>query len=310
MPEQYFIGIEIGGTKLQLVRANAMLVIEKQILKEVDKEKGAAGILHQIQASFADIKENKPIKAIGIGFGGPVNYKTGSIITSHQISGWDDFNLKEWLEELSGVPVFIDNDANVAALAEAIQGAGAQYDNVFYMTIGSGIGGGVIINKQIYHGALPGEVEIGHIRLDKNGNTLEAVCSGWAVNKKIRESIGLNPDSELAKLVSASNKPEATLMLPALEKNDLAARAILHQTADNIAFALSHVVHLFHPETIIIGGGLSLLGDLLINEITEALPKYVMQAFQPLPLIKTALLQENVVPAGALQLAKSGCNSE
>jgi len=307
MPEQNFIGIEIGGTKLQLIRANDILVIEKQIVKEIDKEKGATGILQQIQEAFTDIKENKSIKAVGVGFGGPVNYKTGSIITSHQINGWNGFNLKEWLQQLSGVPVFIDNDANVAALAEAVQGAGAQYDNVFYMTIGSGIGGGVIINKKIYHGALPGEVEIGHIRLDKNGNTLESLCSGWAINKKIRESISLNPHSELAKLVSISNKPEAAFMLPALEKNDTIAKEILHQAADNIAFALSHVVHLFHPEIIIIGGGLSLLGDHLINEITGTLPKYVMGAFRPLPLIKTALLQQDVVPFGALQLAKSSC---
>lgn len=309
MPEQYFIGIEIGGTKLQLVRANANLVIEKQISKEVDKAKGATGILQQIQEEFTQIKENKIVQAIGVGFGGPVNYKTGSIIKSHQVNGWDDFNLKEWLEELSGVQVFVENDANVASLGEAIHGAGAGYNNIFYMTIGSGIGGGGVINKKIYHGALPGEVEIGHIRLNKNGETLESSCSGWALNKKIRVSTVLNPHSKLAKLVLASDKPEATFMLPALEKNDTLAKEILHQTADNIAFALSHVVHLFHPEIIIIGGGVSLIGNYLINEITDSLTGYVMQAFHPLPVIKTALLQQNVVPVGALQLAKGYSNT-
>jgi glucokinase len=305
MSQQNFIGIEIGGTKLQLARANEFLFIEEQISLEVIKTNGADGIRQQIKEAIKNLKGNETITAVGVGFGGPVNYKTGKISVSHQIDGWDGFDLKEWLQELMGAPVFIDNDANVAALGEAVHGAGTSYDIIFYMTIGSGIGGGVVINKKIFHGAYPGEVEIGHVRLNKQGDTLESKCSGWAVDKRIREAITLQPNSQLAKTVSMKEKGEARFLSEALNRNDTTAKGILQETADNIAFALSHVVHLFHPEIIIIGGGLSLLGEYLRNGIASALQRYVMKAFLPAPEIKIASLGKNVVPVGALELAKS-----
>lgn len=305
MPQQNFIGIEIGGTKLQLARASESLDIEEQISLEVNKANGANGIQQQIEEAFQKLKGRRIITSIGVGFGGPVNHQTGKISVSHQIGGWEGFDLKEWLQQLTGVPVFIDNDANIAALGEAVHGAGVSYDIVFYMTIGSGIGGGVVINKKIYHGAYPGEVEIGHIRLNKQGDTLESKCSGWAVDKRIREAIASQPNSELAKLVANEEKGEARFLREALDKNDAIAKDILQETADNIAFALSHVVHLFHPEVIIIGGGLSLLGEYLRSEIASALPHYVMKAFHPAPEIKIASLGKNVVPVGALESAKS-----
>jgi glucokinase len=305
MSEQNFIGIEIGGTKLQLVSADASLAINEHLSLEVNKENGARGIQQQIEDGIQKIKGNKELSAIGVGFGGPVNYKTGKISVSHQIAGWEDFNLKQWLHDLTTVPVFIDNDANVAALGEAVHGAGATYEIVFYITIGSGIGGGMVVNKKIYHGAYPGEVEVGHLRLNKQGDTLESQCSGWAVDGKIRKAVAAQPESMLAKLVGNAKKREAKFLQEAIEKGDEAAKKILHETADNIAFALSHVVHLFHPEIIIIGGGLSLLGESLSDEIALALPKHVMKAFLPPSEIKIASLGKNVVPIGALELARS-----
>lgn len=303
--QHHFIGIEIGGTKLQLVCADDSLAIQEQISLEVKKESGAKGIQQQIEEAIAKLKSNKKIAAIGVGFGGPVNYKTGKISVSHQVSGWDDFDLKNWLQQLTGSPVYIDNDANVAALGEAVHGAGAAFQIVFYMTIGSGIGGGMIVNKTIYHGAFPGEAEIGHVRLNKQGDTLESLCSGWAVDKKIREAIMNNPNSELAKLAGSTEKGEARFLNEALKKDDAAAKKIIEETEDNIAFVLSHVVHLFHPEIIIIGGGLSLLGEHFRSAIASQLPSYVMKAFHPVPAIKIAILEKNVVPIGALELAKS-----
>jgi len=305
MAEQNFIGIEIGGTKLQLLCTDDSLTIDEQFSLVVNKENGAKGIQQQIKEGIRKIKGNKKLSAIGVGFGGPVNYKTGKISVSHQIAGWEDFNLQQWLQDLTGVPVFIDNDANVAALGEAVHGAGADYEIVFYMTIGSGIGGGMVLNKKIYHGAHPGEVEVGHLRLNKQADTLESQCSGWAVDEKVRKSIAQQPKSLLAKLVGNATKGEAKFVQEAIERGGNTAKTILHETADNIAFALSHVVHLFHPEIIIIGGGLSLLGEYLTDEITLALPKYVMRAFLPPPEIKIASLGKNVVPIGALELARS-----
>jgi glucokinase len=309
MAEQNFIGIEIGGTKLQLAIADESLKIKQQLSFEVNRNKGANGIKQKIEESIHQIKGDKKVSAVGVGFGGPVNYKTGMINVSHQIAGWENFNLREWLQQVSDAQVFIDNDANVAALGEAIHGAGAGFNIVFYMTIGSGIGGGLIIDKKIYHGAFPGEAEVGHLRLNKKGETLESLCSGWAVDEKIRKAITEEPNSKLANLVKDVKSNEAKFLKEALKKNDVLAKKILKKVSDNIAFGLSHVVHLFHPEVIIIGGGLSLLGNNLSDAITTALSQYVMKAFLPPPEIKIASLGKNVVPVGALELARSSFQS-
>jgi len=309
MAEQNFIGIEIGGTKLQLAIADESLKIKQQLSFEVNRNKGANGIKQKIEESIHQIKGDKKVSAVGVGFGGPVNYKTGMINVSHQIAGWENFNLREWLQQVSDAPVFIDNDANVAALGEAIHGAGAGFNIVFYMTIGSGIGGGLIIDKKIYHGAFPGEAEVGHLRLNKKGETLESLCSGWAVDEKIRKAITEEPNSKLANLVKDVKSNEAKFLKEALKKNDVLAKKILKKVSDNIAFGLSHVVHLFHPEVIIIGGGLSLLSNDLSDAITTALSQYVMKAFLPPPEIKIASLGKNVVPVGALELARSSFQS-
>jgi glucokinase len=302
--EDLFIGIEIGGTKLQLVTGNSFGAIKERIRYSINPKEGAPGIQKQIKEGIERLLQENKVQAIGVGFGGPVDWKTGAIQLSHQIEGWGNFNLKTWLQELSSLPVAIDNDANTAALAEAIHGCGKGYNTVFYMTVGSGIGGGMIIDQKIYHGRTPGEVEIGHIRLDKNGSTLESRCSGWAVNKKVREHIANHPDGRLAQLSKNSDAPEAYFLTPALEEKDADAVTIMDEVADDISFSLSHVIHLFNPEIIIIGGGLSLLKDHLRLPIIEKLPNYLLKALLPAPTIVIASLGEDVVPVGALELAK------
>lgn len=300
-----FIGIEIGGTKLQLVIGEASGIIVQQMRYVVDPNEGAAGIRAKIIDCFDKWgAQLDNVAAIGVGFGGPVDWETGAIRVSHQVPGWSDFNLRAWLEEITNKPVRIDNDANVAALGEAIHGAGKSHGKLFYMTIGSGIGGGMVLNGEIYHGKSPGELEIGHIRLDKNGTTLESECSGWAVNRKVRNYINSNPGTVLSQLALNGNAPEASLLGSALGKQDHAALEILKEIADNVAFALSHLVHLFHPEVIVIGGGLSLLGEHLRLPVTSALPGYLMESFLPPPIVQISELGEHVVPIGAMELAK------
>lgn len=303
--KQRFIGIEIGGTKLQLVAGDAMANIKERVRYSIKAEAGAVSIREQIEEGIKTLLSRYDVQGIGVGFGGPVNWKTGQIQLSHQVEGWGNFNLKEWLESLTGIPVVIDNDANTAALAEAKHGCGKGYESVFYMTIGSGIGGGMIIKEEIYHGRTPGEVEIGHVRLDKNGMTLESKCSGWAVNQQVKEQIQRNPEGTLARLSANSNFPEAYYLKPALEENDLEALQIVAGIADDISFALSHVIHLFNPDMIVIGGGLSLLNEHLRLPIIERLPLYIMKALLPAPQVKIAALGEDVVPIGALELAKA-----
>lgn len=299
-----FLGIEIGGTKLQLTVADLSGYTVQNLRYTIDSFGGAANIQTQIATGLEKLNDYDDIAAIGVGFGGPVDWKTGTIRVSHQVSGWEDFNLAEWLKKITKRPVCIENDANVAALAEAVYGCGKGYERVFYITIGSGIGGGMVIGGELYHGSSPGEVEVGHLRMNKKGITLESTCSGWAVNKKIRTYIQKDTNGVLAQLATGNRAPEATLLKPALEKDDEAAKNIIEEIADDLSFALSHVVHLFHPDVIVIGGGLSLLNDHLKIPVTKRLPLYVMKAFLPIPPVHIAALGENVVPAGAAELAK------
>jgi len=228
------------------------------------------------------------------------------------------------LHEQTGLPVSVDNDANVAALGEALAGAGRGLNPVFYVTLGSGVGGGLVVDGHIFHGAKPGESEIGHVRLDKSGVVVEQRCSGWAVDRRIREAIKHEPKSELARLVNnvlpAAGRQagvsdgrqdaghtlqggEARHLKPALEAGDALAQRILDETAEDLAFALSHVVHLMHPATIVIGGGLSLIGEPLRVAVQTQLRRFIMEVFGAGPSVQLAALGEDAVPVGALWLA-------
>ncbi len=300
-----FLGLEIGGTKLQLVAGSADGTITRRWRREIDADRGADGIRDQIAAWLPEAKALSPV-ALGVGFGGPVDWRKGTIARSHQVEGWSDFPLGPWLGEQLGKPVLVDNDANVAALGETHRGRGRGATRIFYATLGSGVGGGLIVDGHILHGARPGESEIGHVRLDKAGTLVEQRCSGWAVDRRIREAISLHPGSPLAELAGGVAKGEAKFLAKALDREDPLAHAILSELADNLAFALSHVTHLIHPERIVLGGGLALVGEPLRLAVAEALKLYVMEVFLPGPAIFLSELGEDAVPTGALLLAAQG----
>jgi glucokinase len=304
--KKVFLGIEIGGTKLQIVTGDGNARIIERHRMAVDRARGAAGIRRQIEDTIRKILRETKITATGVGFGGPVDWKTGRICKSHHIEGWTGFELEKWLTKLTGAPVRVDNDANVAALGEARQGAGRGVNPVFYVTLGSGVGGGLVMDGRIYHGVTPGESEIGHVRLDREGTILESRCSGWAVDARIRALKKTQPKSLLCKLTTGAPGGEAKHLVAALKAKDSAAQNILRETAEDLAFGLSHVTQLFHPEVIILGGGLSNLGEPLRAAVARALRPWVMKAFAPGPRVCLAGLGEDVVPVGALELAK-GC---
>jgi glucokinase len=301
-----FLGIEIGGTKLQIVLGDESAKIHERFRFSVSANEGANGICRQIEISLREILQKIKPTGVGVGFGGPVDWKTGKICCSHQVEGWSDFPMGDWLRSLANVPVCVDNDANVAALAEAIHGARKKFNPVFYVTLGSGVGGGLVVDRKIYHGAKPGESEIGHLRLDKSGRIVESSCSGWAVDKKICAAISKNKNNALAKLVGKSSGGEARFLKSALDQNDSSAQKILDETAEDLAFGLSHVVHLFHPEIIVLGGGLSLIGEPLRSAVEKFLQPFLMDAFAPGPKISLAKFCEDAVPVGALELAVRG----
>lgn len=297
------IGIEIGGTKLQLVAGTELGAIIDRRRYSIDGFKGADGIREQIAAGLLELLKKHRAISIGVGFGGPVDYGTGRIARSHQIEGWSGFELEAWLKEKSNLPVKVENDANVAALGEAIAGAGKGSNPVFYVTLGSGVGGGLVVDGKIYHGAKPGESEIGHVRLDKSGTIVEQRCSGWAVDQKIRQAVPSEPDTLLAGLIGNETRGEARFLRTAFDQSDDLAISILNETADDLAFGLSHVTQLMHPEAIILGGGLSLIGEPLRAAVEKNIRLYLMEVFGAGPDVRLAGLGEDAVPSGALLLA-------
>lgn len=299
------LGVEIGGTKLQLVLGRAGGEICRRWRHTVDPEGGAGAIRDRIEMTVRQVRSDGALDAVGVGFGGPVDWRTGRICCSHHVAGWSDFELGAWLEGLAGAPVRVDNDANVAALGEALAGAGQGSDPVFYVTLGSGVGGGLVVGGRIYHGAAPGEAELGHVRLTRAGDTVESLCAGWAVDRRIRAFVAAHPESRLARLVGRATRGEAEFLGSALAQGDADARQILEETAENLAFGLSHVTHLFHPATVVVGGGLSKLGEPLRASVAAALPRFVMEAFQPGPRVVLAGRGEDAVPVGALLLAEA-----
>src|SRR5215813_8468557 len=183
----HYLGIEIGGTKLQLGIGPGDGTLAGLWRGTVDVAAGPEGIRRQIIDAVPELLTSSGIdraqlKGVGIGFGGPVDDTTRTVIKSHQIEGWDDFPLADWVSDLVGLPAVLGNDADVAGLAEALFGAGKGLSPIFYITIGSGIGGGLIVNGEIYRGIGRGAAEIGHLNLAPVGDVysvLEENASGW-----------------------------------------------------------------------------------------------------------------------------------
>ncbi len=290
-----FLGIEIGGTKLQLGLGEGDGTIVKLWRDSVDPALGGAGIRAEIVRNYAGLLQSaglKPsdIRGIGVGFGGPTDDATHSTITSHQIAGWDNFPLAGFLHENLGSPAVICNDADVAGLAEAHFGAGKGLSPIFYITVGTGIGGGLIIDGKIYRGVGRGAAEIGHVR-PFGDTTLESYASGKGIAEQYaRRGVG---HCSTMRIVEQAQQGH-TLSL-----------AILHGATQALAEGISTVIKLLCPRRVIIGGGVSLMGDaLFFDPIRKSVAERGFKPFAGLTDIVPAALGEEVVVHGALALAR------
>ncbi len=319
-----FLGIEIGGTKLQLGLGEGDGVLKGLWRGRVDVEAGAEGIRQQITAAVPELLgraavERGQVRGVGIGFGGPVDDHTRTVIKSHQIEGWDGFPLADWIGELLGWPAVLGNDADVAGLAEALFGAGKGLSPIFYITIGSGIGGGFIINGEIYRGCGRGAAEIGHLNFygfpdpyepNEFGSlgTLEDRASGWGL---ARSADGLAWDgylkgSLLLRLVNGESQfITAKHIAEAAAQGDPPACHLLRGARWSLAAAICQVIALLCPRRIVLGGGVSLMGEeLLFKPLRELVAANVFAPFAGCYDIVPAALCEEVVVHGALALAR------
>jgi glucokinase len=308
----FSIGIEIGGTKTQVGIGSAQsgLLPGGIIRRPVKREEGANGILRDVVSMVDDLLVSKDISAsdvcrIGIGFGGPLDSARGVILKSFQIDGWTDFPLKEWAEAQWRVPVTLENDASTAGLAEYKFGQGRGCSRLFYMTVGSGVGGGWILNGKIDNGQGLGAAEMGHMWVPhpRTGELaeLEQVCSGWAIGQRARQAAS-GVHALLEELAGSPDRIDAKVVYQAAEKGDETALGILKETCQTLGVAISNVVALLHPERVVLGGGVSLMGPLFWDLLQAEFRSRVMAVFAPQVELVPAALKEDVVVIGALCL--------
>jgi len=323
------LGIEIGGTKLQvgLGHGDGRLIALERCRAEPSR--GAAGILEKIQGATDHLLEKcgvspKDLDVVGIGFGGPVDSDRGVVVLSNQITGWDGYPLVEWTRQNLGVDrVVLRNDAAAAALGEARYGAGVGFNPVLYLTIGSGIGGGLIVDGRIYRGSGRGSIEVGHLIVQGFGGskgdetvasrrTLENIASGWSIAREgqrlvteIRGEIKLDSASPLTRLCGGeSSRITCELVAQAAIEGDPGAKQILSNARIALGQALAHTITLLSPRRIILGGGVSRIGEEnWFKPIRDEIEQRVFPPFRGGYDLVPAALGEEVVVHGALALA-------
>lgn len=311
-----FLGIEIGGTKLQLGVGADDGKLRGLWRGTVDVAAGPEGIRRQIVAAVPELLANAGInrgelRGVGIGFGGPVDDAAHTVIKSHQIEGWDNYPLADWISEVVGLPAALGNDADVAGLAEALHGAGKGLSPIFYITIGSGIGGGFIINGEIYRGCGRGAAEVGHLYIGEMIGShpiyrlLESISSGWGIQQWANRLVPHRPDSQLAQIINAGQEITTADIAIAAQEGDETASEILDHAIDALAAAVRHVITLLCPRRIVIGGGVSLMGEsLLFKPLRQKVAEHLFVPFAGLTDIVPAALGEEVVVHGAIALAR------
>jgi glucokinase len=312
-----FLGIEIGGTKLQLGLGHGdgtLLALWRGV---VDAAAGGEGIRRHITAAIPELLatagvERSRLRGVGVGFGGPTDDATQSVVKSHHIEGWTGFPLAAWLTEITGLPTVICNDADVACLAEATFGAGQGLSPVFYMTVGTGIGGGLVVDGEVYRGCGRGAMEVGHLRpvyplrpSAGHDEILEHWSAGWGIGRAGQDLERHGADVSGIRRVAGDGPITGKAVADAAGQGDPVARRILDDAVQALAEGVCSVIKLLCPRRVIIGGGVSLIGeDLLFRPLREYVAQRGMAAFAGLTDVVPAALGEEVVVHGALALAR------
>lgn len=337
-----FLGIEIGGTKLQLgVGTGDSPELAALVRQEIDPRRGAVGILEQIESAGIALLQKHSIERIGIGFGGPVNSLTGVVTKSHQVGGWENVPLGRWCEETLGRPTRIGNDCDVAALAEAKYGAARGAGSMFYVTVGTGVGGGLVIGGQVHGAGRPAVAEIGHLRPglhdDRADMTVESHASGWGIAAaavarmtgqvsrpldSVRPNVGHSSESVRQRLDHVQQTEEeyiadllqrcggdaeqltAKMVAQAAAEGNEVAREVLAHACQVLGWAIAQVITLVAPEVVVVGGGVSLIGEqFFFSPLRAEVARYVFPPLKDSYRISAAELGETVVVHGALALA-------
>jgi glucokinase len=277
------LAIDIGGTKFSaaLFRGGRMA---RRETRRTDREGGREWMLEQLRGIARAWQAEEPFTAVGVGFGGPVDFASQQVVLSTHVGGWQDFDLPGWLRGEFGVPVRMDNDANAGALGEGMHGAGRGFRPLFYMTLSTGIGGGILLDTGLYRGADSYAGEIGHLNIRPDGppclcgsnGCFERMCCGlWLERDYGRSAQELMQDP-----------------------------AFVEDYVVDLARGLKAAIMLLNPARIVIGGGISKAGDALFFPLRAELRRQVTPWSRARLDVVPAQLGDDSVLWGAYELAR------
>jgi glucokinase len=303
MAERPTLGVDIGGTKVAagLVDARGAILFQTRVpmIANGSAQAGFGCLVNAVNAVFAarpDVRSS--LAGIGICSPGPLDPRAGIVINPPNISCWRNFPLAAEVQRVFGVRARIDNDANAAGLAEAVWGAGVGYRDVFYATLGTGIGTGIAFDQRIYHGRTGSAAEGGHVTIDYRGprcacgklGCIEVLCSGPAIARRARARIAESAEAGTKILELAGGNLEAVeaeTVAEAFRQGDPLATEVLQTSADLLTVWIGNIIDLLEPEIIILGGGVSELMSAFFGRIREQLPNWsINQRATEIPIVR------------------------
>jgi len=285
---QLVLTLDIGGTHFRLALADEKGQLLRQGKGDSRPESGPEEALGRIKEAIAEMLsgiEPGSVSGMGIAVAGLVTPTTGVLLTSPNLLSWYNTPLKEIFEHELQLPVLVGNDANLAALGEHRFGAGVGSDDILYITVSTGIGGGVISGGKLLTGSSGFAGEIGHMTIDLNGpkcncgnvGCLEAMASGTAIARLALEKLSHGEASAITDLIDGDlARVTAKVVVEAARSGDPVAQEVVHTAATNLGVGVTNLVHIFNPEIVILGGGVSQSGELLFEPVRQVVAERTM----------------------------------
>lgn len=316
--EKWLVGIDLGGTTIKMAFVNFEGEIQNKWEIRTDTSNNGENIINDITNAINEKlveigKDKDDLVGIGIGAPGPINALSGSVFEAVNL-GWKDYPLQEKLSAASQLPVFIENDANIAALGEMWKGAGAGAKDLVCITLGTGVGGGVIVNGSLVQGASGAAGEIGHTQVvlhngyDCNcgkAGCLETVASATGIVRVAMEEIKEHSDSSLHHIFETTGLISAKDVAACASEGDAYALKVWDQVCNYLGFSLANAANLLNPEKIVIGGGVSKAGSVLLDSVRHYFEKYAFVRVRKSTFLTIATLGNDAGVIGAAWLVKS-----
>jgi len=316
--QQHILGIDIGGTKLAVgvSTAQGRLLSSERI--PTNSGEGPQRMIARLAEVCLRVIDQSGVKvdAAGVGCVGPLDQKTGYVINPVNLHGWKEVPLVDILKNDLKMPVFLDNDANAAALGEHRFGAGRGVANMVYLTISTGIGGGIIINHQLYQGENGNAGELGHMSVNFAGRPcgcgnlgcIEQYASGTAIATRAREAVKAagNTDTALLSLAGTIDQINGQVVVQAVLQGDRLACRVWDETIVALGSCMVSVIHIFNPRRIVLGGGITNAGDLLFVPLRKQTKKHAMPTLHDICDIVPAELGDQVGVLGAVAVGLDG----